>query len=145
LEISMALIGYQTPSGIKSLNVLSRGNDFWQAWLNNDEYQYGDAGNDTMIGAGGNDTLAGGPDHDLIYGYGGIDDLFGDSGNDTLLSGYEANKFPINGVANAVFDNGGSLSGGTGDDTLYVEIFHSGMLTVNGGADTDWVNFYSAN
>jgi serralysin len=141
----MALFGHQTPSGIKFLNVLSNGSDYWQALLGYDEYQYGASGNDTMIGAGGNDTLAGGADHDLIYGYGGVDDLFGDSGNDTLLSGYEANKFPIIGVANAVFDQGGSLSGGTGDDKLYVEVFTNGLLTVDGGGDTDWVNFYSAN
>jgi Ca2+-binding RTX toxin-like protein len=159
----MALIGYQTPWGIKFLDVLSSGNDYWRAWLNIDEYKYGDAGDDTMFGAGGNDTLAGGGDNDSIYGGGGDDKLFGDSGSDTLVgesgvdhlyggsgrdflwSGHGSNLFPINGPANAVFDKGGFLSGGSGDDDLNVEVFLDGALSLDGGDDTDWVIFRSAN
>ena len=159
----MALIGYQTPWGIKFLNVLSSGNDYWRAWLNSDEYMYGDAGDDTMFGAGGNDTLAGGGDNDSIYGGGGDDNLFGDSGSDTLVgesgvdhlyggsgrdflwSGHGSNLFPINGAANAIFDKGGFLSGGSGDDDLNVEVFLDGALSLDGGFDTDWVIFRSAN
>lgn len=155
------LIGYQTPWGIKFLNVLTTGSDYWQAWWGDNNYIFGDAGNDTMIGNVGNDTLAGGADKDTIYGGGGNDDLFGDSGDDFLAGGLgidqlyggtgkdklfsnhstEDVSFTIQTVADALFDTGGFLNGGAGDDTLYVDVFLNGALGLDGGDDTDLIDF----
>ncbi|MGQ0674072.1 MAG: calcium-binding protein [Hyphomicrobium sp.] len=158
----MALIGYQTPWGIRFLNGLTSANDYWQAWLGLDAFMFGGAGNDTMIANTGDDTLAGGEGNDAIYGGGGDDDVFGDSGNDTLVGNsgrdhlyggggrdvlwsYQPDvAFTIENESDAGFDLGGMLSGGDGNDDLNVEVFLDGSLSLDGGEHADWVKFVSA-
>ena len=121
---------------------------------------YGDEGDDSMHGAGGDDTLDGGPDNDFVSGgpgddylYGGsgkdtliggsgVDQLYGGSGNDTLVSGYGGGApIDVASLADAAFDEGGFMDGGIGDDTLRVDVFLDGALSVDGGADTDVIDF----
>ena len=149
----------QTPLGIKFFNTLTTGDDYWAAWFDFDEYQYGDAGNDTMFSAGGNDWLAGGEgdddiyggggddnlfggnDQDVLVGEGGYDQLYGEGGNDLLISGYANPIMLIAAVSDAGFDVGGFMDGGTGNDVLRVDVAFTGLLTIDGGADTDLIDY----
>ena len=154
---------YKTATETKFLNGLTDGDDFWAAWFGNDCYIFGGDGNDEMHGNSGNDWLAGGNGNDIIYGGDGADVLFGDAGrdkliggsgrdqlfggagNDNLFSGYDGSIVPlgINSTADAAFDRGGSMDGGTGDDTLIVDLFLATgtTLAIDGGDDTDVIDF----
>lgn len=52
-----------------------------------DDYIYGQSGNDTLQGGAGNDMLDGGYDDDILEGGDGNDRLLGQSGQDTLNGG----------------------------------------------------------
>lgn len=155
----VTLTAFQTPFGIKFLNTLSTGDDYWVAWFDTDEYQFGSSGNDTMFSAGGDDWLAGGTGNDDIYGGAGTDNLFGGSGNDKLIGGSgldqlyggDGHDLLINSRANPVmaiaavsdiiFDLGGFMDGGSGNDTFRVDVFFNGQLAIDGGADADTIDF----
>lgn len=55
--------------------------------LMQDDYLYGQGGNDTLQGGAGNDMLDGGSDNDVLEGGAGNDRLYGQSGQDTLNGG----------------------------------------------------------
>ena len=149
----------QTPLGIKFFDTLTTGDDYWLAWYDFDENKYGDAGNDKMFAAGGDDWLAGGEDDDEIYGGGGDDNLFGgndqdilvgesgydqlygEGGRDLLISGYANPNHLIAAVSDAVFDVGGFMDGGAGDDVMRVDVAFTGLLTIDGGADKDLIDY----
>ena len=69
-----------------------------------DDVMFGLAGNDLMRGRGGNDELNGGAGRDTLDGGSGFNTLSGDAGADVLT------------LANS--DNGGTASGGAGNDLL---------------------------
>ena len=118
----------------------------------------GQAGDDVLFGGSGDDTLEGGNGHDILSGALGFDRMFGGAGNDKLYSQSTATAvagsdtglerepvldFPIVGLANAVLDSGGIMDGGTGDDTFFVDVAFAGLLSIDGGADTDKIDFGS--
>lgn len=72
---------------------------------------------DILYGGNGNDTIYGDLGNDTLYGDAGADTLYGGSGNDTL-------------------------SGGSGDDTFYPG---AGLDVLDGGTESDWVDFTGAN
>jgi Ca2+-binding RTX toxin-like protein len=74
----------------------------------------GGAENDFMFGDGGNDTMNGNGGADIILGDSGNDSLSGNAGNDTLYGG-EGNDI-LNGIGGV-----DSLLGGTGDDVYIVD------------------------
>ena len=84
----------------------------------------GGSGNDTLDGDGGNDTLIGGAGNDILFADGGDDSLEGGTGNDSLYAG----------------TGNDTLLGGAGNDRLEVD-GDDGAVTIDGGADTDTVDF----
>jgi Ca2+-binding RTX toxin-like protein len=149
----------QTPLGIVFFDPLTTGDDYWAAWYDFKEMKYGDTGNDRMYAAGGDDWLAGGDDDDDLYGgngddnlfggndqdvlvgEGGYDQLYGEAGHDLLISGHGNPTNLIATVDDAVFDVGGFMDGGTGNDVLRVDVAFTGRLTIDGGADTDLIDY----
>jgi Ca2+-binding RTX toxin-like protein len=113
------------------------GNDTIDGGNDNDKL-YGDTGADTLFGGQGHDTLDGGEGADSLDGGSGSDSLFdgssenvvdtmkGGDGNDYLESlgggdimsgGADSDTFSI-GNANSFRQLGGTISGGTGYDTV---------------------------
>ena len=123
-------------------------------------------------GRGGNDTLTGGPGRDVLNGGDGHDTLAGGDGNDQLDGGRD-NDFVSGGPGDDLLNSstvdspltapapyGDTLSGETGNDTLYGGVVMSGgdgsdslfvsqsrttdvrsQVEVNGGADRDTATF----
>ncbi len=113
------------------------GNDFILAGDGADLVD-GGGGNDEIYGDGGDDVLVGGGGNDLINGGVGTDSLDGGSGNDELVD------FGVVGTL------GGTLCGGTGDDTLDADAGFGGWFCLDGGtqqagsADCTCVDFGSS-
>ena len=157
----LATVLYRTPWNTwESLTELTDGNDNWFAIFGFDYNIYGAGGNDTLDSGGGNDFLAGGDGNDTIYGGNGDDNLFGDAGNDTLvgeggvdqLFGGDGDDilvshfrstltFGMESTADAIFDHGGFMDGGTGNDVLFVDTALDGALGIDGGGGTDRIDF----
>jgi Ca2+-binding RTX toxin-like protein len=87
----------------------------------------GTAGNDAISGFAGNDTISGLAGNDVLRGDEGVDSLLGGAGNDTLFSGSTDSA-----------TEGGSMAGGTGDDTYYVDAANS-VVTEAAGEGTDTI------
>jgi Ca2+-binding RTX toxin-like protein len=83
-----------------------------------DDLLYGGAGADTLTGGEGSDWLTGDNGNDILHGGNGNDGFSTDLGNDKLL-------------------------GEAGDDVFQVQFDNFGVDSVNGGAGTDTVAFYS--
>ncbi len=87
------------------------GNDFLDGGAGND-YLSGSRGMDVLFGGSGNDSVYGGSGDDLLYGGSGYDRVFGQSGNDRLVFD----------TADAGGHRNDDYSGGSGHDTLVLEI-----------------------
>ena len=118
----------------------------------------GQAGDDVLFGGFGDDTLEGGNNNDILSGGYGFDRMFGGAGHDKIyaqstatavagsdtgLEGEPIYDFPIAGLGNAVLDSGGIMDGGSGDDTFFVDVAFSGLLEIDGGTNTDKIDFGS--
>lgn len=77
-----------------------------------DDWGFGDAGNDTIAGGGGKDSVAGDEGEDLLRGGKGRDQLFGGDDADTLLGG--KGRDTMDGGS-----GGDSMSGGKGSDSMF--------------------------
>ena len=139
--------------------------DYIDAGGGKDSVDGGD-GNDTLFGGDGNDTLSGGAGNDLIHGGLGDDSLLGGDGNDTLdahgtvytagqhdtlvggagddwLWGNGAGDVISGGDGNDLIGGGGSIDGGAGDDSIYIEGLVTGTVaTVMGGDGNDTIAAY---
>ena len=95
----------------------------------------GEAGNDTLEGNDGNDTVDGGADDDLIYG-----DVSPSNPDYPIYAAYE---LPNDGTDDLPDNNADSLSGGTGNDTIYGQDDDDTLLggdgndVLDGGLDND--------
>ncbi len=100
-----------------------------------DDTMEGAAGNDTLEGNDGNDTIDGGADDDLIYG-----DVSPSNPDYPVYAAYER---PNDGSDDLPGNNADSLSGGTGNDTIYGQddndtLFGGdGADVLDGGLDDD--------
>jgi len=117
-------------SGTDSL-VGGSGNDSITSGAGNDILR-GEAGNDTLDGSSDNDTLYGGAGDDSLVGGSGDDELRGEGGRDTLLGGAG------NDVLRTGTGDGGTVDGGAGDDTYYIEADGT-VITEAAGGGTDTV------
>lgn len=104
---------------------------------------HGKGGADTISGGGGVDFLYGGTGDDTLYGGDGDDFIFGNAGNDTLnggagndtLRGNLGNDI-MNGNAGddvIYFDNGDTVDGGTGTDTLALQVWREQDIDLRNG------------
>ena len=75
-------------------------------------------GDDKLYGQVGRDTIYGGGGDDLIDGGYGSDTLGGNDGNDTIYGGFDARL--IDGELVPALDATDDISGGPGDDTIYI-------------------------
>ena len=116
-------------------NTLTNGDDvfvgdandeFILALAGNDDVSGGD-GVDTIEGNTGDDTLSGGAGNDVLAGGGDTDTIFGGAGNDVLSSDR------LDEDANWTRGEGEGLSGGEGDDLIYI----SGEDEATGGDGAD--------
>ena len=102
--------------------LLGSGND---AVTGGDSFDYldGGAGDDILAGGRGSDVLIGGEGNDVIEGGSGRDTIDGGAGDDVILD-----------------TNGGSASGGAGNDRFYIQEV-AGDTTIDGGSGTDtaWI------
>jgi Ca2+-binding RTX toxin-like protein len=104
----------------------------------------GGALRDILYGGGGNDKLTGGSGDDLLDGDDGTDTLNGGIGNDTLFDSGTGNDI-LNGGADSDSlyngDGGDKLNGEAGNDVIYMSEDNFAADTVNGGTETDTVDF----
>ncbi|MEA3052453.1 MAG: hypothetical protein QOG72_1356 [Sphingomonadales bacterium] len=129
------------------------------AGLDDADLIYGHAGADSISGGGGDDAIDGGPGADLIEGGEGEDALFGGAGDDVIHGGPGNDRIEENMVAGAggndsLYGDGGDdfflfyrelpqpggvyyLSGGDGNDRMWVGVSTAGVATVDGGAGDD--------
>jgi len=91
---------------------------------------YGGAGADFLVGGddvdklnggGGDDDLRGGDDGDTLNGEGGNDTLLGGQGVDTMSGGDGTDTLDARRPPEVVEDLDGTLDGGAGNDTAYVD------------------------
>jgi len=93
-----------------------------------DDVIRGRDGNDTIYGNGGNDQIFGDNDNDTLVGGAGNDVIDGGAGNDILHGNAGVDSFTVSSGTNEiyvdVFDilDGGTITGGTGFDTVYVQL-----------------------
>lgn len=94
---------------------------------------------DFLYGNGGNDILEGGAGFDRIYGGVGNDVLDGGTENDRLFGGNETDQL-FGGAGNDILDGGlggDRMSGGTGNDDYIVDNIYDAVLEFSGqGLDT---------
>lgn len=123
------------------LNSPTSGDDFLLGSTSSETIS-GGAGNDLLFGGAGGDILNGddGDDHirgedgnDVIVGGAGIDVLDGGLGNDSLTPG-AGGAAVVNGQNVTL---GGTVYGGAGDDTLYIQ--------GGEGASTAWIDVEGSN
>lgn len=106
-------------------NLSGLGGDDTLTGLDGNDVLDGGSGNDHLDGGNGNDTLTGGADDDTIIGGAGIDSIDGGDGNDSITDDLRPN-------------DGSSIQGGTGDDTITLTgTGLSGANLVDGGDGTD--------
>ncbi|HYD18256.1 MAG TPA: type I secretion C-terminal target domain-containing protein [Patescibacteria group bacterium] len=112
---------------------------------NDDDVITGNTGNNTLTGLGGNDTLDGGGGNDRLIGGMGDDYYVVDSSTDVVseAAGEGDDTVESNGtytlsanIENGVITGAGTLTGGTGDNTLTSEAVGANV-TLNGGAGAD--------
>lgn len=158
------LILYTSRSGdVHSLNVLSDGDDYWAALVGDNNFIFGDRGDDKLYGNSGRDFLAGGEGRDTISGGYGNDELYGDGDRDTLIGGEGkdtlvggggddflisgtdpftgAPKLALDHLSDAPLDAGGVMDGGTGNDILAPSMFLSASQSIYGGDGIDGVDY----
>ncbi len=120
------------------------GNDTLDAGNGNDSLDGGDGndsllggvGNDYMDGWAGNDTMNGGDGDDSMLGWTGTDSMIGGPGNDWIV-GEQDNDTLDGGIGNDALGGGDGddqLRGSDGFDSLYGE---NGNDTLDGGNDSD--------
>lgn len=99
----------------------------------------GGQGDDLVFGGTGDDSLSGGADDDTIQGGSGADEILGGDGQDSL-SGDEGADTLDGGAGNDILSDvdGGTISGGEGDDHLIVGVLPEEHETVvDGGLGED--------
>ncbi len=93
-----------------------------------DDSLFGDAGHDDLFGGEGDDLLDGGFGNDLLDAGVGMNTLYGGAGNDTLIAMGPSLNAVLNtsqlfgGAGNDVlrFEDGSTVSGGTGEDQFFL-------------------------
>lgn len=106
--------------------------------VNNGNYAYGFAGDDSIEGNSGADNIFGAAGDDTIQGFGGHDNIFGGAGDDSINGG-DGNDhiygFGLTGDPST--DGDDSIDGGAGND--YIQ-GNAGEDTLDGGNDSDRIN-----
>jgi Ca2+-binding RTX toxin-like protein len=85
------------------------------------DFLFGDLGADVLNGGGADDELRGGANNDTLNGDGGNDMLLGEAGVDTMAGGEGDDTLDARRPAEVVEDLDGTLDGGPGTDTAYVD------------------------
>jgi Ca2+-binding RTX toxin-like protein len=110
----------------------------------------GGDGNDLIHGGPGADVIDGGADNDTIYGEQGSDSLTGGAGDDYLndtqgaadsLSGGDGNDQIY--IERSAASDSATVSGGDGDDLIQVSV-SAGSATIDAGAGNDLLSFYAS-
>ncbi len=91
---------------------------------------YGTTGWDTITGTSGSDKIWGVPASGTSLGRGTVDNLRGNGGNDIFVLGDARGRF---------YDDGRSLSSGTGDYAKILDFSAGDKLQVRGAADDYWL------
>jgi Ca2+-binding RTX toxin-like protein len=103
-----------------------------------DDHLEGGEGDDILSGGAGQDDMLGGPGDDKLYAFSTLATV---AGADTGVLGESVATLLIDTFADAFLDEGGLMDGGSGDDTFFVDVALDGVLTIDGGADTDKISF----
>jgi Ca2+-binding RTX toxin-like protein len=101
----------------------------------------GSKGDDNLLGKAGNDILKGGAGDDSLSGGEGADNIEGGEGKDTILADFDTDitELTASGFDNATLID--TLSGGEDDDEFVYANGVWGADVVDGGEDTDTVDF----
>lgn len=102
----------------------------------------GKEGDDDIVGGLGNDNLLGGLGNDYIDGRAGEDTITTGGGRDVVFGGMGDDVIIVNGNSSSSF-NHTRITGGFGDDTVYIQHEIGSNVTIIGSVGNDTYRYFS--